>query len=391
MLVEWRKKAEQGQYADLLDDIVRETDYLVHLDSISKSPDEFEERQANINEVKGLLADADFNSLTEFLTDTTLSTDLDRAAENDESCVTLLTLHASKGLEFPNVFITGLEDGLLPHSRSHDTPEGLAEERRLLYVGITRTENRLYLTRAFRRRLGRYAEPSEASRFLYDLPPHLISGTAAKPAPASNMPAITAPRPGTRPRPAPASKAPSAPANRTRKSFSSPAATSISSRPTCACAIASSARAPSSRAKSRTTTKKSPSPLSAWASSSLWLASPTWKNSTNHRPNNIRRASRAARRTGGIRSTPVISLYRQPGTTTTLFPVQRRQRRPNHRLRRHPQRLRHAFPLKVRVFAVSWNSVRVKPGHSACTCTPVPRTSAANPCENAFKNALVPL
>ena len=179
-LIAWRKLADQGEYADLLDNIIQQTDYLVYLDSISKSQDEFKERQDNINEVKGLLAAAEFETLTDFLTDTTLSTDLDRAVDDPQSKVTLLTLHASKGLEFPNVFITGLEDGLLPHSRSYDTIDGLAEERRLLYVGITRAEERLYITRAFRRRLGAYSEPSEASRFLYDLPPHLISGTSSQ-------------------------------------------------------------------------------------------------------------------------------------------------------------------------------------------------------------------
>ncbi|MEL6149340.1 MAG: UvrD-helicase domain-containing protein [Chloroflexota bacterium] len=176
-LIEWRKQAEAGQYADLLEDVVQNTEYLAHLASISKTDDELNERQDNINELKGLLAEADFESLSEFLTDTTLSTDLDRS-DGEADRVTMLTLHASKGLEYAVVFLTGLEDGLLPHSRSFDEPDGMAEERRLLYVGITRAKDRLYITRAFRRRMGQYAEPSEASRFLFDIPPHLIEGSS---------------------------------------------------------------------------------------------------------------------------------------------------------------------------------------------------------------------
>ncbi|MFN3761994.1 MAG: 3'-5' exonuclease, partial [Anaerolineae bacterium] len=89
---------------------------------------------------------------------------------------TLLTLHSAKGLEFPVVFIVGLEEGLLPHSRSLDDPEALAEERRLMYVGVTRAKERLFLTHAFRRaRRGDY-EPNVPSRFLADIPETLAEG-----------------------------------------------------------------------------------------------------------------------------------------------------------------------------------------------------------------------
>jgi len=176
-LIAWRKFTKAEQYADLLDDIIQQTDYLAHLASISKTDDELLERQANISELKGLLADAEFETLSEFLADTTLSTDLDRTNTDDDK-VTLLTLHASKGLEYSVVFLTGLEDGLLPHSRSFDEPDGMAEERRLLYVGITRAKDKLYITRAFRRRMGQYAEPSDASRFLFDIPSDLVQGSS---------------------------------------------------------------------------------------------------------------------------------------------------------------------------------------------------------------------
>jgi len=90
---------------------------------------------------------------------------------------TLLTLHAAKGLEFPQVFIIGLDEYYLPHSRSRDDPEAMAEERRLFYVGLTRAKDRLYLLRARRRRspYGSY-ETMQPSRFLEDLPDDLVRG-----------------------------------------------------------------------------------------------------------------------------------------------------------------------------------------------------------------------
>jgi DNA helicase-2/ATP-dependent DNA helicase PcrA len=101
---------------------------------------------------------------------------------------TLLTLHAAKGLEFPTVFITGLNDGTLPHSRSFDDPEAMMEERRLLYVGITRAKDRLYLTCAQNRNAYGYSEPATPSRYLDDIPYQLLDEeqplrSARKPSP----------------------------------------------------------------------------------------------------------------------------------------------------------------------------------------------------------------
>lgn len=91
------------------------------------------------------------------------------------SAVTLITLHQAKGLEFPVVFIVGMEEGILPHIKSFDDPEQLEEERRLCYVGITRAKKRVYLVRAFRRSLMGGSTINKPSRFLLDIPPHLIS------------------------------------------------------------------------------------------------------------------------------------------------------------------------------------------------------------------------
>ena len=89
-----------------------------------------------------------------------------------------MTVHAAKGLEFKVVFIVGLDDGIMPHSRSFDEPEEMEEERRLFYVGITRAKDRLYILRAQRRGGRGYAEDTVESRFLEDIPANLVSGQA---------------------------------------------------------------------------------------------------------------------------------------------------------------------------------------------------------------------
>ncbi len=114
--------------------------------------------------------------LAAFLEAVSLVTDLEMAEGEDEdhSAVTLMTLHAAKGLEFPVVFITGLEDGVFPHLRSLGEPEALEEERRLCYVGITRARERLYLCHAWRRTLYGATDYYSASRFLSEIPDELV-------------------------------------------------------------------------------------------------------------------------------------------------------------------------------------------------------------------------
>ena len=101
--------------------------------------------------------------------------DLDKF-DADTDKVTLITLHAAKGLEFPIVFIAGLEEGILPHSRSLEDERQMEEERRLLYVGITRAKQKLYLVYAFRRSLYGNSIPGRPSRFIFDIPRELIKG-----------------------------------------------------------------------------------------------------------------------------------------------------------------------------------------------------------------------
>ncbi len=115
------------------------------------------------------------DGLAAFLEGVTLVSDVDRLDETVDA-VTLITLHQAKGLEFPVVFIVGMEDGILPHFKSFDDPAQMEEERRLCYVGITRAKQRVYLVRAFRRSLMGSSTVNKPSRFLNDIPQHLVSG-----------------------------------------------------------------------------------------------------------------------------------------------------------------------------------------------------------------------
>jgi DNA helicase II / ATP-dependent DNA helicase PcrA len=177
MLQEWRELAGMGNLLTLLDDMTSKLQYnTVYIHEISDNEEQANERRENIRELRGILDSKKELPLDEFLTDIALVSDVDTLAE-DMNTVTLLTLHAAKGLEYPVVFITGLEDGLLPHFRSKDDIDALAEERRLLYVGLTRAKDQLYLTYAFRRFLyGSSGGASEPSPFLYDIPTDLTEG-----------------------------------------------------------------------------------------------------------------------------------------------------------------------------------------------------------------------
>ncbi|MGA0980047.1 MAG: 3'-5' exonuclease, partial [Candidatus Nanopelagicales bacterium] len=101
--------------------------------------------------------------------------------DDDEVVVTLMTLHTAKGLEFPVVFLTGMEDGIFPHVRSLGSETELEEERRLAYVGITRARERLYLTRAVSRSAWGSPSHNPASRFLDEVPPELVESRRDEP------------------------------------------------------------------------------------------------------------------------------------------------------------------------------------------------------------------
>jgi DNA helicase-2/ATP-dependent DNA helicase PcrA len=125
-------------------------------------------------ELKRLAEEYSTRTMDEFLENIALISDQDTIEEGNAP--TLLTLHAAKGLEFGAVFIVGLDDGILPHSRSFDEPEQMEEERRLFYVGITRAKDKLYLVRSIQRGGRGSFEETYPSRFMDDVPADLIAG-----------------------------------------------------------------------------------------------------------------------------------------------------------------------------------------------------------------------
>ncbi len=175
MLNGWIAIKGSTPVAKLIDRILADIDYHRYLND---GTDEGEERWENVLELRGVAAETEGISLTIFLEEIALVADADTLAEG--AGPTLLTLHAAKGLEFPVVFITGLNDGVFPHQRSLEDAEEMAEERRLMYVGLTRAKDRLFLTRAFRRATYGNYEASPPSRFLNDIPDALLAGKFAK-------------------------------------------------------------------------------------------------------------------------------------------------------------------------------------------------------------------
>jgi DNA helicase II / ATP-dependent DNA helicase PcrA len=163
---------QETAVGDLLDIILEQTDYQRYIDD---GTEEGRDRWANVRELQSVAYTDASMTLSDFLEQVTLVSEVDNLEESP-SAVTLLTLHAAKGLEFPVVFITGLEEKVLPHSRSMDDPEELAEERRLFYVGLTRAEDRLYLLHAFRRSHFGETDVCIPSRFLEDIPGGLLNG-----------------------------------------------------------------------------------------------------------------------------------------------------------------------------------------------------------------------
>jgi len=171
MLATWRASAPSLTTSELFDRVIRDLSYKEYIDD---ETEEGVDRWENVEELRRLALEYSTRSLDEFLENIALVSDQDTIA--DGNIPTLLTLHAAKGLEFGAVFIVGLDDGILPHSRSLDEPEGMEEERRLFYVGITRAKDKLYLIRAIQRGGRGAAEETYPSRFLDDVPADLLIG-----------------------------------------------------------------------------------------------------------------------------------------------------------------------------------------------------------------------
>jgi DNA helicase-2/ATP-dependent DNA helicase PcrA len=159
----------EGAPAPLLQALLERSGYLDMWES--ERTIESEGRLENLAELVG--AAEDFGTVDEFLEQLSLVSDAD-GLDDDSSSVVLMTLHAAKGLEFPVVFMLGMEDGVFPHMRSLTDPDQLEEERRLAYVGITRARRRLYLTHAWSRTLFGGTQYNPTSRFLDEIPEKLV-------------------------------------------------------------------------------------------------------------------------------------------------------------------------------------------------------------------------
>ncbi len=170
LLTELIEFPEKDNIVDLIHHVLYKTKYLEMLENE-------EERRENIGEILNLAAEfeniRDEGTLNDFLDSISLATDLDNYSEESDQ-ITLMTLHSAKGLEFPNVFIAGLEENLLPHFNSMVNAQ-VEEERRLFYVGLTRAKENLYLASANRRMVFGKLQGTITSRFISELPNDLIN------------------------------------------------------------------------------------------------------------------------------------------------------------------------------------------------------------------------
>lgn len=220
MLDELRGQLD-GELGDLVEAVLDKTGYRTTLES-SSDPQDLA-RLDNLNELVSVahefstdLANAqalgeidpededipDTSVLAQFLERVSLVADADELPEHGAGVVTMMTLHTAKGLEFPAVFVTGWEDGMFPHMRALGDPTELSEERRLAYVGITRARQRLYVSRAKVRSSWGQPMLNPESRFLKEIPQHLIDWRRTDPTPSFSAPVSGAGRFGT-PRPSP--------------------------------------------------------------------------------------------------------------------------------------------------------------------------------------------
>jgi DNA helicase II / ATP-dependent DNA helicase PcrA len=211
LIASFREQAAAGPIAALAESVLDQTGYGDELKASDDLQDE--SRAENLTELVSVAREFDLanpgGTLEQFLEQVSLVADADEIPEGDDhgGLVTLMTLHTAKGLEFPVVFLTGLEENVFPHQRSVSDEKELEEERRLAYVGITRAEQRLYLTRAVSRSWWGRPEFHKASRFLGEIPGQLIEwrrdeAAAAPPAMerVAQRPGVSSP--GNRPVPA---------------------------------------------------------------------------------------------------------------------------------------------------------------------------------------------
>ncbi|QDI92651.1 DNA helicase PcrA [Salicibibacter halophilus] len=175
----WISQQEYLSVLDIIEDVLETSGYREALND--EKTLESQSRLENIDELLSVAQEfekrEEDKSLIAFLTDLALVADIDRLDDEEEGqqeTVTMMTLHAAKGLEFPTVFLIGMEEGIFPHNRSLFEEEEMQEERRLAYVGMTRAEEHLHLTKALSRRLYGRAQMNPGSRFINEVPGDLF-------------------------------------------------------------------------------------------------------------------------------------------------------------------------------------------------------------------------
>ncbi|OXB93713.1 DNA helicase PcrA [Parageobacillus galactosidasius] len=179
MLEQWGQLQEYVSVTELVEEVLDKSGYREMLKA--ENTLEAQSRLENIDEFLSVTKHfenvSEDKSLIAFLTDLALISDIDQLNEmngEDQDAVVLMTLHSAKGLEFPVVFLIGMEEGIFPHSRSLDDEDEMEEERRLAYVGITRAEEELFLTSAQMRTLFGYTNINPVSRFIREIPEELV-------------------------------------------------------------------------------------------------------------------------------------------------------------------------------------------------------------------------
>ncbi|HWR31832.1 MAG TPA: 3'-5' exonuclease, partial [Negativicutes bacterium] len=187
-----REAAAEDSVADLITRVMKESGYVTELEQ--EGTPEAQSRVENLQELltvaREFVTEADDeDSLEAFLNHVALVADID-SADLETDRVTMMTLHSAKGLEFPTVFLIGMEEGLFPHFRTLNSEEEMEEERRLCYVGITRAQRNVFLTRAQSRMIYGEVQANRPSRFLSEIPETLLESKqkrTAKPAPSQQL------------------------------------------------------------------------------------------------------------------------------------------------------------------------------------------------------------
>lgn len=167
------EKADELPLDEFLDELLEKTGYLESLKALENGDTKIENVEELRSSIVQYMNEADEPSLSSFLEEVALYSEADRDDGSDDK-VTLMTVHSAKGLEYKNIFVIGLDDGIFPSSRSFDSEADMEEERRLAYVAITRAKERLYLTNASQRMLFGQTQRNVTSRFMREIDPSLI-------------------------------------------------------------------------------------------------------------------------------------------------------------------------------------------------------------------------